>query len=65
MLGTQTDNQSVNGAQYSNTSQTYFGFDYFYLTGDQYTKFLSLINEKHGAVEVSANMAGICCNFFC
>ena len=34
----------------------------FFLTSEQYNKFLSLINEKSSTSEVSANMAGICCS---
>lgn len=36
----------------------------FFPTGEQYKKFYSLINDKHGTNEVATNMRGLCCNSF-
>lgn len=64
VLRTQTDNQFVSSAQSSNTTQSDCCSDKFYLTIDQYTKFLNLINKRQGTAEVSTNIAGICCNSY-
>lgn len=63
MLGASTY-QSVGSTQSSNGFQSKSVSDKFYLTGEQYSKFLRPINEKQGVVEVTSNMVGIFYNFF-